>query len=146
MTTDKTMPIRRFSAEELALRDIEMGVDETRWYEEAELDELEQRDPLLAARIAQRQARIEKLRPYVTTGDAPPLTREALIEVLEEARSVLLRDGGDLELVDIQANIVQVRLKGACVGCPNSVLDLKNVVEKIVRRTFPQVTAVQNVY
>lgn len=146
MTIDKTIPIRRFSTAELAKRDAEMGVDDTRWYEEDELDELESRDPLLAARIAQRQAKIEKLKPCVSTGVTPPLTREALIEVLEEARAVLLRDGGDLELVEIRDTVVRVRLKGACVGCPNSVLDLKNVVEKIVRRTFPQVTSVQNVY
>lgn len=148
MTTDtgKSIPIRRFSSAELALRDAEMGVDETRWYEEAELDDLEQQDPLLAARIAQRQARIEKLRPYIIKGEAPPLTRAALITVLEEARLVLLRDGGDLELVEIAGTVIRVRLKGACVGCPNSVLDLKNVVEKIIRRTFPQITAVQNVY
>jgi len=48
--------------------------------------------------------------------------------------------------VEISGTIVRVRLKGACVGCPNSMLDLKNVVEKIVRRTFPQVTEVQNTY
>ncbi len=146
MSTEKTMPIRRFSAEELTRRNVEMGVDDIRWYEEDELDELEASDPLLAARIAQRQARIEKLKPYAANGIAPPMTPEALTDVLEEARAVLLRDGGDLELVEIRDTVVRVRLKGACVGCPNSVLDLKNVVEKIVRRTFPQVTAVQNVY
>ena len=143
---DKTIPIRRYGSDELLLRDAEMGVDETHWYEEDELDTLEQHNPLLATRIAQRQARIAKLKPYIITGETPPLTSAALVTVLEEARLVLLRDGGDLELVDIQDTIVRVRLKGACVGCPNSVLDLKNVVEKIVRRTFPQVTAVQNVF
>jgi Fe-S cluster biogenesis protein NfuA len=69
-----------------------------------------------------------------------------LIQVLEEARAILLRDGGDLELVEISGTVVRVRLKGACVGCPNSMLALKNVVEKIVRRTFPQVTEVKNTY
>ncbi len=144
--TAKPIPIKRFSAEELAARDREMALDDTRWYGEEELDELEERDPLQAARIAQRQARLEKLRPYQASGEAPPLTEAALVQVLEEARAILLRDGGDLELVEISGTIVRVRLKGACVGCPNSMLDLKNVVEKIVRRTFPQVTEVQNTY
>ena len=144
--TAKPIPIKRFSAEELAARDREMALDDTRWYSEEELDELEERDPLQAARIAQRQARLEKLRPYQASGEAPPLTEAALVQVLEEARAILLRDGGDLELVEISGTIVRVRLKGACVGCPNSMLDLKNVVEKIVRRTFPQVTEVQNTY
>ncbi|MEO6146528.1 MAG: NifU family protein [Sulfuriferula sp.] len=142
----KPIPIKRFSAEELAARDREMALDDTRWYSEAELDELDERDPLLAVRIAQRQARLEKLRPYQASGEAPPLTEAALIQVLEEARAILLRDGGDLELVEISGTVVRVRLKGACVGCPNSMLDLKNVVEKIVRRTFPQVTEVKNTY
>lgn len=142
----KPVPVRRFTAEEIATRDHEMALDDTRWYSEDELDELDERDPLLAARIAQRQARIEKLRPYQASGEAPALTEAALVEVLEEARHVLLRDGGDLELVEISGTVVRVRLKGACVGCPNSMLDLKNVVEKIVRRTFPQVTEVQNTY
>lgn len=150
MTTRKSIPIHRFSADEIAARDNEMGLNadaaDTRWYSEEELDELEERDPLLAARIAQRQARIDKLRPYIVNGETPPLTEAALIAVLEEARHILLRDGGDLELVAIQGTVVRVRLKGACVGCPNSMLDLKNVVEKIVRRTFPQVTEVQNTY
>ncbi|MHB1244826.1 MAG: NifU family protein [Sulfuriferula sp.] len=144
--TSKPIPIRRFSAEELAARDREMALDDARWYSEDELDELDERDPLLAARIAQRQARLEKLRPYQASGEAPPLTEVALVQVLEEARAILLRDGGDLELVEISGTVVRVRLKGACVGCPNSMLDLKNVVEKIVRRTFPQVTEVQNIY
>lgn len=142
----KPIPITRFSAEELAARDREMALDDTRWYSEEELDELDESDPLLAARIAQRQARLEKLRPYQASGEAPPLTETALVQVLEEARAILLRDGGDLELVEISGTVVRVRLKGACVGCPNSMLDLKNVVEKIVRRTFPQVTEVQNTY
>ncbi|MDR3392791.1 MAG: NifU family protein [Sulfuriferula sp.] len=150
MSDRKTIPIHRFSADEIAARDSEMGLDtnqgETHWYSEEELDKLEEREPLLAARIAQRQARIDKLRPYIVNGETPPLTEAALIAVLEEARQILLRDGGDLELVAIQGSIVRVRLKGACVGCPNSMLDLKNVVEKIVRRTFPQVTEVQNTY
>jgi Fe-S cluster biogenesis protein NfuA len=140
------IPMRRFSADEIAARDQEMAVDDTHWYSEKELDDLDERDPLLAARIAQRQARIERLRPYQASGEAPPLTEAALIEVLEEARHILLRDGGDLELVAIEGSVVRVRLKGACVGCPNSMLDLKNVVEKIVRRTFPQVTEVKNTY
>lgn len=142
----RSVPIRRFTAEEITARDHDMALDDTRWYSEDELDELDERDPLLAARIAQRQARIEKLRPYQASGEAPALTEAALVEVLEEARHVLLRDGGDLELVEIVGTVVRVRLKGACVGCPNSMLDLKNVVEKIVRRTFPQVTEVQNIY
>ncbi|MDA8327420.1 MAG: NifU family protein [Betaproteobacteria bacterium] len=141
-----TTPLRRFTAEELRARDTELGVADEHWYNDDELDALEQQNPLLSARIAQRQTRLARLQGHIAPGDAPPLTTEGLTIVLEEARSVLLRDGGDLELVDFSGTVVRVRLKGACTGCPNSVLDLKNVVETIVRRTYPQVTDVRNTY
>lgn len=49
-----------------------------------------------------------------------PITPEAFATIeqtLNALRPAVQRDGGDLELVDIQENIVRVRLKGACVGC-----------------------------
>ncbi len=141
-----SQPLRRFSAEELAQRNQTLGVDDNHWYSDAELDDLEETDPLTATRIARRQSQLTKLRGNTPTGEAPPMTTEGLTTVLEEARAVLLRDGGDLELVDFSGTEVRVRLKGACTGCPNSVLDLKNVVETIVRRAYPQVTAVKNTY
>ncbi len=145
-------PIKRFSAEELRERDrlaelerVPPGYAE-RWYGEAELDELYRRDPKASLEISRRQ---EKARREAVPGDikdAPPLTEAGLRDALEEARRVLLRDGGDLELVALEGTVVRVRLKGACVGCPNAVLDLKAVVEKTVRRRFPQVTEVKNSY
>jgi toxin CptA len=35
-------------------------------------------------------------------------------------------------------------LKGACVGCPRAPLDLKNVVERMVRSRYPRITTVRN--
>lgn len=141
-----SQPLRRFTAEELAARNSDLGVTDDHWYSDDELDQLEETDPLAALRIARRQNQIARLRTNVAPGEAPPMTTEGLTAVLEEARAVLLRDGGDLELVDFEGTEVRVRLKGACTGCPNSVLDLKNVVETIVRRAYPQVTAVRNTY
>jgi len=144
----------RFTPEELAARNRLLGLDETpatqpvRFYSEEELDEMYERDPLAATRISRDQ---EMAKRQATAGrkpdpNAPPPDRNELIKVLDEARQILLRDGGDLELVDVKGSIVRVRMKGNCVGCPNSVLDLKNVVEKIVMKHFPQVTEVQNTF
>ena len=60
------------------------------------------------------------------------------------ARRILLRDGGDLEMIALEGTVLRVRLKGNCVGCPRATLDLKNVVERMVRNRFPQISAVQN--
>jgi Fe-S cluster biogenesis protein NfuA len=43
--------------------------------------------------------------------------KEKVEEVLNRVRPFLQRDGGDVELVDVDANgLVKVRLKGACGG------------------------------
>ncbi|MBN1409595.1 MAG: Fe-S cluster assembly protein NifU [Spirochaetales bacterium] len=47
----------------------------------------------------------------------------------DEIRPILNRDGGDLELVDIQGNKVVVRLFGTCQGCHASQLTLSGLVE-----------------
>ncbi len=41
---------------------------------------------------------------------------------LEEMRPMLQADGGDMELVEIDGTAVKLRLKGACSGCPHSII------------------------
>ena len=116
-----------------------------KFYTEKELDALEESDPDTAYRIARAQAmaaRTETISPLVS--DQPP-DLSAVRDAVEDVRRILQRDGGDIELVDIQGSIVRVRMKGACAGCPNSVLDLRNVVEKVVRGV-PGVSAVVNTF
>ena len=38
----------------------------------------------------------------------------------EEIRPSLKKDGGDIELIDIEGQKVVVALRGACIGCPSS--------------------------
>jgi len=45
----------------------------------------------------------------------------------------LRKDGGDIELVDVDNNKVYVSLKGCCKSCKNSQLTLKNFVEHSLR-------------
>jgi Fe-S cluster biogenesis protein NfuA len=120
-------------------------IEPIRFYTEEELDELEAVDPDKAYRIARAQAMAERKRgagPREVSGSPDP---QKVREAVEDVRQILARDGGDIELVDIQGSVVRVRMKGACVGCPNSVLDLKNVVEKIVT-AVPGVAEVHNVF
>lgn len=72
--------------------------------------------------------------------------RNKVEAVLEKVRPMLQADGGDVELVDITDNgIVQVRLTGACKGCPMSQMTLKNGIERIVLKEIPEVKAVESV-
>ncbi len=66
-------------------------------------------------------------------------------EALEQIRPFLQRDGGDIELVEIDGGVVKVRLTGACHGCPMSQVTLKNGVERAVKSMVPEVTSVESV-
>ena len=73
------------------------------------------------------------------------MLKENVENVLEKIRVGLKRDGGDIELVDVKAGIVYVKLKGACGTCPMSTLTLKNWVEATLKREIPEIRAVQAV-
>ena len=69
--------------------------------------------------------------------------REKVTEVLEKVRPVLQRDGGDVELVDVNEDgIVLVRLKGACQGCPGATITIKAVIENLLVKEVPGVKQV----
>lgn len=50
----------------------------------------------------------------------------------------LQKDGGDIELVDIDNNKVYVKLQGRCSSCKNSVLTLKSFVETTLQDKVSQ--------
>lgn len=50
-----------------------------------------------------------------------------------EVRPMLRRDGGDVELVDVQGDRVVVSLRGMCAGCNVAAFTLKDVVEAKLR-------------
>ncbi len=55
-------------------------------------------------------------------------------EVFErEVKPTLKKDGGDIELVDVDGDFVTVSLRGSCSGCHSSQTTLKEYVEKKLR-------------
>jgi len=74
------------------------------------------------------------------------MLREQVEQALESIRPAIQMDGGDIELVDVDENgVVRVRLVGACVGCPMSIMTLKAGIERILRERVPGVTEVEAV-
>ena len=53
--------------------------------------------------------------------------------------------GGSVEYVNFDVKILQVRLGGACLGCPLSPNTLHGWVEGTVRQFFPDIEDVQAV-
>lgn len=73
------------------------------------------------------------------------MQRERVEEVLQKVRAGLIKEGGDIELVDVKDTVVYVKLKGACGTCPMSTLTMKNWVESSIKKEIPEITAVQAV-
>ena len=72
--------------------------------------------------------------------------KEQIEQALDKIRPALQRDGGDIELVEVEENgVVKVRLTGACSGCPMSQMTLKQGVERIVKQLVPEVKTVEAV-
>ncbi|WP_209125750.1 NifU family protein [Alkalihalobacillus sp. BA299] len=73
--------------------------------------------------------------------------REQVQEVLDKLRPFLLRDGGDVEFVDIDdEGIVKVRLLGACGSCPSSTITLKAGIERALLEEVPGVKEIEQVF
>ncbi|MFN2379458.1 MAG: NifU family protein [Bacteroidales bacterium] len=69
--------------------------------------------------------------------------RSRVLASLEKIRPYLQSDGGDIELVNItDDHIVQVRLTGACNGCPFSMQTLKAGVEMALLKEVPEIKEV----
>ncbi len=71
--------------------------------------------------------------------------KELVQAALDKIRPALQADGGDVELVEIEGNVVKVRLQGACKGCPMSQQTLKNGIEKFLMKEVPEVERVEGV-
>ncbi|MCY0901857.1 MAG: NifU family protein [Firmicutes bacterium] len=63
-------------------------------------------------------------------------------EVIDELRPALQSDGGDVELVGVEAGVVTLQLTGACSGCPMSTMTLKMGIERAIMQKVPEITEV----
>jgi Fe-S cluster biogenesis protein NfuA len=70
--------------------------------------------------------------------------RQQVQAVMDHIRPLLQADGGDIELVDVDASTgtVSVRLQGACRGCPSAAMTLTMGVERHLREKVPAVRKV----
>ncbi len=62
---------------------------------------------------------------------------------LEEVRPMLEADGGGIDLVKIEDDVVFVRLKGACHGCPSAPQTMDEGVARAIRKHAPEIRDVR---
>ncbi|MGD9496057.1 MAG: NifU family protein [Armatimonadota bacterium] len=65
---------------------------------------------------------------------------------LAMVRPSLEADGGGVELVGVtDDNVVQVRLQGACKGCPMAQMTLAMGIGRVLRQEVPEIAEVRAV-
>ena len=62
---------------------------------------------------------------------------------IEKIRPYLQNDGGDVEFVKLEDDIVYVKVHGACLGCMSLDLTLKNGVEALILDEVPEIKEVR---
>ncbi|CAM4315527.1 Fe-S cluster biogenesis protein NfuA [Paenibacillus endophyticus] len=71
---------------------------------------------------------------------------DEVLDVLDKLRPFLQRDGGDVELVDVEGGIIKLRLMGACGSCPSSTITLKAGIERALLEEVDGVIEVVQVF
>lgn len=71
---------------------------------------------------------------------------EKIIDALNEfIRPAVEGDGGSIDFVGFKDGVVEVALRGACSGCPSSTVTLKQGIEGLLTRMFPEVKEVTSI-
>ena len=71
--------------------------------------------------------------------------KKNIMLALDEIRPFLQSDGGNIELVDFDDDVVKVRLLGNCVDCSVNQMTLKNGVEMTIKKHVPSIKKVVSV-
>ena len=71
---------------------------------------------------------------------------DEVLEVLDKLRPFLQRDGGDVELVDVEDGVVKLKLMGACGSCPSSTITLKAGIERALVEEVEGINEVLQVF
>lgn len=70
-------------------------------------------------------------------------TIKLIKQTIKKLRPYLNADGGDLDFVKFEDDIVYVRLLGACIGCSSSDDTITNSVEALLLEEVPGVIGVE---
>ena len=69
-------------------------------------------------------------------------SEEKIISIIDELRPFLINDGGNIEFVKYEDNIVYIKMMGACSNCVMLDLTLKDGIEAAIKEEVPEVLEV----
>lgn len=66
---------------------------------------------------------------------------ERIQKVLDSYRPILYKDGGDVQLLKVdEKGVAHVKMFGACIDCPISVLTMKLGIQRLLKENFTEIT------
>ena len=72
-------------------------------------------------------------------------SEEKIISIIDELRPFLINDGGNIEFVKYEDNIVYIKMMGACSNCEMLDLTLIDGIEAAIKEEVPEVLEVINI-
>lgn len=68
---------------------------------------------------------------------------ERIQTVLDGYRPTLYIDGGDVELIKVDDDgVAHVKMLGACIDCPISLLTMKLGIQRLLKENFSEITGI----
>ena len=67
---------------------------------------------------------------------------EKIIEIIDKLRPFLISDGGNIEFVKYENNVVYIKMMGACANCQMLDFTLKEGIEAAIMNEVPEVSEV----
>jgi len=64
-------------------------------------------------------------------------------EVIDSLRIYINQDGGDLEFIKYEDNIVYIKILGACIGCEFIDITYKDGIETILKEEMPWIKRIE---
>ncbi len=71
--------------------------------------------------------------------------KEKIIEIIDHLRPFLINDGGNIEFVKYEDNIVYIKMMGACSNCYMLDSTLKDGIEAAIKSEVSSVKEVINI-
>ena len=68
-----------------------------------------------------------------------------IIEIIDTLRPFIINDGGNIEFIKYESNIVYIQMMGACSDCAMLDLTLKEGIEAAIKDEVPEVKEVINI-
>lgn len=70
---------------------------------------------------------------------------QLIIEIIDKLKPFLINDGGNIEFIKYEDDIVYIHMMGACSNCSMLDLTLKDGIEAAIKEEIPSVKEVVNI-